>query len=706
MTPEELRNAFQQPGEIANNAFRIAKSISSLCHDPQTIDTGREMVIRALEHRQHFSSLNGVIDSLAEQVGLFPYTDPQNLSVHQKIAFEYHRPISFEGYDPDVVFHTEQAEVYRGLMEGQSYVLSAPTSFGKSLIIDALLASGNLQNIVIIVPTISLIDETRRRLTRFRHEYKLITHPTQMPAERNVFVLTQERAIERNDFGDVDLLVIDEFYKLSISSDEDSDRASILNHALYKLHRISKQTYLLGPNIETIPEGFGDKFNCLFKRTNFNTVVSDVVDVSGAGTRQERFLRLSEQLSEPTLVYCRSPRQANEVLSLLEGGRDTADDETLDAAANWLGDAFHPQWTLRNALRKRVGIHHGRIPRSLAHLNVKLFNENKLDFLVCTSSLIEGVNTVAKNVIIYEGKLGQPRLDFFTFQNIRGRSGRMFQHFVGRVFVLDPPPQQRLDFVDIPVFTQTDEAPLGLLVQVEREDLADNSRRRMQYLENQEILPMRIVRENAHIDPNHQIELANRLMRDGRQLNAILAWSGYPTWHQLRVTCDLIFDFFVRRGQSGVLSGGQLAFRVSALSREPTVQDFIQSILDKDKQVENADQAVETAFMFQRNWATFKLPRYLRAIDIIQNEIYGRQGLPTGDYSAFAAQVESLFLPTELPALEEYGIPIQISTKVRHLLALGDGLDAALDSLSTVSETRLRASLTEFEVEMVRGALV
>jgi hypothetical protein len=105
-------------------------------------------------------------------------------------------------------------------------VLSAPTSFGKSLIIDALLASGKFDNVVIIVPTIALIDETRRRLSRFRQRYKIITHPSQESGERNVFVLTQERAVDRKDVDDIDLLVIDEFYKLDIGDGDDGERAA------------------------------------------------------------------------------------------------------------------------------------------------------------------------------------------------------------------------------------------------------------------------------------------------------------------------------------------------------------------------------------------------------------------------------------------------------------------------------------------------
>ena len=92
-------------------------------------------------------------------------------------AYEAHRP---ENMDEKLVFHRAQAHVYNLLMSGENVALSAPTSFGKSLIIDAAIASGKYRNIVIVVPTLALIDETRRRLTqKFGDDFKVITRSSQ-----------------------------------------------------------------------------------------------------------------------------------------------------------------------------------------------------------------------------------------------------------------------------------------------------------------------------------------------------------------------------------------------------------------------------------------------------------------------------------------------------------------------------------------------
>src|SRR3546814_4872573 len=85
---------------------------------------------------------------------------------------------------------------------------------------------------------------------------------------------------------------------------------------------------------------------------------------------------------------------------------------------------------------------------------VRLFEEaDGLENLISTSSIIEGVNTSAENVIIWANKNGRPRLNDFTYRNIVGRGGRMFRHFIGKVFLLEEPPapeatQLTLEFTD------------------------------------------------------------------------------------------------------------------------------------------------------------------------------------------------------------------------------------------------------------------
>src|SRR5687767_6411555 len=131
MNSAELRTALSLKEELQLNGFAILRSIATLVNSGSDIDA-REMILRALERREEFHDMEPILDALVREVGLFPYLDEANLSLSDQIAYEFHKPLNLED---EIVFHRQQSEIYRRLMEGESVILSAPTSFGKSRII-------------------------------------------------------------------------------------------------------------------------------------------------------------------------------------------------------------------------------------------------------------------------------------------------------------------------------------------------------------------------------------------------------------------------------------------------------------------------------------------------------------------------------------------------------------------------------------------
>ncbi|MBB6454872.1 replicative superfamily II helicase [Salirhabdus euzebyi] len=67
--------------------------------------------------------------------------------------------------------------------------------------------------------------------------------------------------------------------------------------------------------------------------------------------------------------------------------------------------------------------------------------------VVCTTTLMQGVNLPAKNIITRNPNLfikaksagDNPKLTGYEFSNLRGRAGRLMNDFVGRSIVLDEP---------------------------------------------------------------------------------------------------------------------------------------------------------------------------------------------------------------------------------------------------------------------------
>lgn len=693
-----------QPEVIRADPFSVLKAISvrigKAAADNFDDVEAQKIVLYALENKESFGAFSQALQGIVRSRGLYPYLDKALLSDRELIAYQAHRPPGL----PEVVFHQEQAEVYLRLLSGENVVLSAPTSFGKSLIIDALIASGKFNNVCVVVPTIALIDEVRRRLSvRFGGRYKLITHPGQAFADKNIMVMTQERVLEVDDLPELDLFAIDEFYKLDPR--RDSDRAFLLNQAFYKLLKTGAQFYLLGPNIERIPEGFNESLRSTFISTPYATVVSELINVDSTRLNAlEKLVDLCKEIEGPTLIYCASPASAKRVATALVAALGRRDSEALVQASEWVAENYHPDWIFARALLSGIGVHHGKVPRALSQYAVKAFNSEELKFLVCTSTLIEGVNTKAKNVIIYDNRIATRKFDFFTFNNIRGRSGRMFEHFVGRVFIFNSPPQDDLPFVDVPIINQSDTTPDSLLIQLDAADLQGPSIDRMTRLAQEATLTLETLRENSGIDPGAQMRVADELRSNGRKYSGLLIWSGYPEYEQLETACVLIWDFFVdsRRRIGGVSSGRQLAYKIDRLRKARSVKNLILQELSQQESPD-ADAAVEDVLDFVRTWASFHFPRYLMALDRIQREVF----LPwiglAGDYSVCAASIESMFSSPGLVALDEFGVPLQVAVKISGELGDHSTVDGALMGLKAINLKRV-PQLSSFERMLVKEA--
>ncbi len=697
-----LRAALEDSDGIAADAFGLLQDVCGFVAATEDENDAQEMVLRALEHKEQFGEYQEVLDGLARRFGLFPYLDPTELSLRDQIAYETHRPTDL---DEDIVFHRAQANVYWALCRGENVVLSAPTSFGKSLIIDAVIAGADFENVLVIVPTIALIDETRRRLTRrFRHRYKVVTQPGQEPAERTIYVLTQERALELEDPPAVDLLVVDEFYKLSPDREDDT-RCELLNQAVYRFTKTAKQFYMLGPNVAGFSPEFGERleFRAIFE--SYRTVVSEFHRVDPRGDWPSSLVELCGGLSDPTIVFCRSPAKASDaVRHLVEAGLGGEVSQTCEAAADWVAEKYHPDWHLTSALRQGIGLHHGRIPRALAQFMVREFNAGQLPFLVCTSTLIEGVNTSARNIVILDNTIGGQKIDLFTFNNISGRAGRMGRHFIGHVYLFDPRPDDDEDlmFVDVPVFTQDDDTPETLLIQIDDDDLTERSKERINSVIDESVIDYSTIKSNIGVDIEAQLDLARELHRNLGDWLELLQWRDNPNWRQLSGATELIWNYFDggRLARGSVLSAQQLTVLIRCFSdRTPTADLIRQQIAYCNG---SADRATTQVLDFVRLWARFHFPRLLMALDRIQKDVLGRHGEAPGDYEAFATRVNNLFLPPEIVALDEYGIDLELARQIVSLLASDGDMDQTLDKLRNLDVADF--NLHPFEVAMLEDA--
>jgi hypothetical protein len=716
---DQLRTRVADPEQVQADPFRLLADVSrayslaeSTGNDADLLEQARELIILLTEHRHLLGPASSLHDSLLSKIGLYPYLDDTDLSGTDLFAYEAHRPPG--DFGDGFVWHSQQARAYALLMDGHNVILSAPTSFGKSRIIDGVLATRDLSSVVVIVPTIALIDETRRRLSRLLgSRYKIVTHAGQPPSKKTIYVLTQERLLELDELPPVDLFVIDEFYKLAIAGEhEDDDRMRLLNLAFYRLLQTGAQFYLLGPRIGDISEHTLSRLECAWIDSRDTTVAVEVIKVPKGGRKPERLRRVCKECAErnePTLIYCASPKKAEAIgLELAEAGLGVATELAPDAA-DWMAHHYHPRWRVSRAVRSGVGVHHGQLPRALGHYMVSAFDRGEINFLVCTPTLIEGVNTKAKNVVVFDHTIGnRTPLDLFTFNNIRGRTGRMSNHISGRVYVFKDPPEPPLHEIDIPILSQSEEAPADLFLSMPADDIEPSARQRLETILDGAPISATSIKATPAVKIGDQLRLAEAIQALPPERAALLSWgNAYPRAEQsvpiFELVLDEVFADDRRRNPFGAFSASQLVKWIQLLEDGDTRELIANQVAYAEQKGYDPDDSILSVLKFLRSGLSFEAPRWLRAIDAIQRELLPRVGISAGDYGPYIARLENLFLPQPLAALDEYGVPIELIRKLSPLLAgAGEELDAVLGRLASLDADAI--DLDPFERLLLRGA--
>jgi len=418
-----------------NKSFFYAKHCSKFLRNPDNESDARKIIINILNNWDKIDvSTNEMWTDLIESAGFYPYLEKEkDRIIFRNTSGEIRKGYHKSEYLENKYFHEEQKIHNEILMSGKNLIVSAPTSFGKSVLIEEMVASNRYKNIVIIQPTLALLDETRKKMRKYKNSYKIIVRTSQVPSEDkgNLFLLTAERAMEYPCLPNIDFFVIDEFYKLSEKRDD--ERSDVLNNAFnFLVNKHNSRFYLLGPNIDGISEGFAEKYNAKFIKTDYTLVDNKVIDKSSdefgfRGAKKQKkenalFNLLLELKNEQTIIYCSSPAR---VRYLSKKFCDfTAEkivpmrDEKLNVI-EWIKKNVSDKWGLLDCLNKGIGIHDGALQKHISSTIIHYFNENKLNYIFCTTTIIECVNTSAKNVVFFDPYKGRRKLiDFFDYCNL------------------------------------------------------------------------------------------------------------------------------------------------------------------------------------------------------------------------------------------------------------------------------------------------
>ena len=382
-----------------------------------------------------------------------------------------------------------QKHVWNNLHKNRATAISAPTSAGKSfLVVEHLCRLAERQGsfiAVYITPTRALLSEVHQKIqTRLKDkaDVRISVIPTLEEVSNypvQIFILTQERlsallSIAPTDFT-FDLVVVDEAQNIA-----DDSRGMVLQDCLERISAssASTQVILLTPGAIGMPEvakTFGI-FDLISLTTRLSPVQQNRIVltkvhkkprvlalslIGNEGARHElgkleltdslndaksRIARVAVELGADggTLLYETGPREAEKaaayLVELLQHRNAQPNSPPLEELSKFIKEHVHNDYQLAEMVRHGVAYHYGRMPSLLREAIESTFKQDKdgIKYLVCTTTLAQGVNLPARNVFIDTPKYGRGKpLDPALLWNFAGRAGRLNQDVVGNVFLLD-----------------------------------------------------------------------------------------------------------------------------------------------------------------------------------------------------------------------------------------------------------------------------
>ncbi len=175
-------------------------------------------------------------------------------------------------------------------------------------------------------------------------------------------------------------------------------------------------------------------------------------------------------------------------------------------------------WDFVYALRNQIGIHNGKFPKYFQREIMRLFNEGAMSTLFCTSTIVEGVNTNAKTVVVYNNPSGKTNEGKkFLLLNINGRAGRYQHHFIGNIVYLTDKSIKLVNCAGISLDFKPYNQDMLLnnidLENISDEDLSQANRYRKKAINfNKQLLPDCVFEQNRLIERKKQENILLKIL--------------------------------------------------------------------------------------------------------------------------------------------------------------------------------------------------
>lgn len=430
-------------------------------------------------------------------------------------------------HNPKISFTSEQINIYNKIIINKRSIVSAPTSFGKTMLIKEYIYNYQPNKVVFIVPTNSLADEL---LDDFKKIFKNLNYTIfdsikklEEINEKSIFIGTQEKYYNLIEFYDnnIDLFVIDEAYKLT--DPIKGSREVMLNRSFIDTLDISNKIILLMPLVNSIKG---------LEYLNFEILQSDYAPVAKNFNPIKKLdKKIYEVISEnnkTNLIYFSSPKYLEKFyfknLKVISNPIVISD--------NWIKrveEDFHPEWLPIQALKSGIGIHYGPMPKFIQKKVIELFKTKAINNILATNSIIEGVNTPTKNIYIANANDILGKNDLVKFKNLIGRAGRLGEHKVGEIFYWEKHQSQfenaNLSYKEIDIqFVIENRAEI---IEINREDDNDERLNPGENDSNENKNTFQSILESSNYSNVPHLEVSKLLNIHGFTLNQLISLINY-----------------------------------------------------------------------------------------------------------------------------------------------------------------------------------
>ncbi len=380
------------------------------------------------------------------------------------------------------------------ILERKNIVFSAPTSFGKSSVvidtINELICCDKIKKVLFILPTKALINEYRRKIKKSIENITIIENPhVTTDFSKVIYLYTPERFLvfyENNKNVKIDYVVNDEAQILvNINKKKCVGRSILLAKILSIISENKTPIIFLLPYVSKPFDTF------IFKYININK--EDIIQISddmlpfvsnnyymldvdengdlfkydfskdaGLEFANKKYIATSNHgfnkdnledwayiiidnldkiisLEKKFIIFCTNKNKIKLIAQrLIKNGTCKIENISyrMQALINYIETNIGSEFELITFFKSGIAVHFSEIDSYIRRQVEIIFNEeNDIKGMICTSTLLQGVNLNAQNLIMIYGNkfsaIGNVDIDY---RNLIGRSARLGINIQGNIY--------------------------------------------------------------------------------------------------------------------------------------------------------------------------------------------------------------------------------------------------------------------------------